>query len=112
MKYDKVEISVSKNTCVQVKFINLQTIVHDFSIDQDDGNSFEEVYNYMANNTAGYKGTNFKTFNVSTQDLNVTISSVMFLVIEKAEWKENSLLVKDLQMLQHLVLKYLSCLEV
>lgn len=70
--FDKAELKVSKNTCVQVKFINLQTSEHDFSIDHDETNSFEEVHIHMANNTAGHMGANFKTFNVSTPDLDIT----------------------------------------
>jgi hypothetical protein len=53
LTFNMTDIKVPKNTCVQIKFFNMQTIEHDFTINHDDENGFEKVHIHMANNTAG-----------------------------------------------------------
>ncbi|MHA2104077.1 MAG: Loki-CTERM sorting domain-containing protein [Candidatus Hodarchaeales archaeon] len=95
LAYDPTEIKVSKNTCVQIKFANTQTQPHDFSIDHDEGNEFEEVHMHLDNNTAGHMGDNFLAFNVSTPDLDITYDFYCSVVGHRDAGMEGKLVVGD-----------------
>ena len=66
LKYDKTSISVSKNTCVQIIFINEDTVTHDFVIDGVSGDGgIEKVY--MTTNIG-----ETAHFNVTTANIDIT----------------------------------------
>jgi uncharacterized cupredoxin-like copper-binding protein len=95
LAFDPTEIKVSKNTCVQIKFANTQTVEHDFSVEHDDANEFEEVHMHLANNTAGHMAGNFKTFNVSTPDLDITYDFFCSVVGHRDAGMEGKLVIGD-----------------
>ena len=70
--YNTTEIKVPKNTCVQLTFVNLQTIEHDFVINADPDHNFNMVHMHLANNTAGHMGSNFIKMNITTPNVDIT----------------------------------------
>ncbi len=72
--FDLKEIKVDKDTCVQLTFVNLSPATpHDFSVDADADSGFPEVYVYIENNVGGINGTDTKTINFKTPNVDVTL---------------------------------------
>ncbi|MHA2099973.1 MAG: hypothetical protein ACW99A_14945 [Candidatus Kariarchaeaceae archaeon] len=67
LAYDKNEYKVSKNTCVEVTFVNAAIIEHDVSIDEVH-EEFETAHIHLANNTDGHDGDGHKTLHIQTPD--------------------------------------------
>lgn len=70
--YNASEMRVPKDTCVQITFVNLQDMSHDFVIDEDVNNSFGMVHIHVMNSTAGMNGSNHMSMNVLTPNADIT----------------------------------------
>ncbi|MHA2253233.1 MAG: plastocyanin/azurin family copper-binding protein [Candidatus Kariarchaeaceae archaeon] len=74
LKFDKDELKVSRNTCVQLTFTNLNPLVeHDFTVDHVEGtDGIEKIHVHLANNQDGHMGDGVAKFNFTTPDADKT----------------------------------------
>ena len=72
LKYDKTELTLDKNACVKIKFIN-KSLTTDHDVTVDAGSDFDGVYLWLKNNTDGVDGVDYVEVNVQTPDADVTL---------------------------------------
>lgn len=72
LKYDKTEITLDKNACVKIRFVN-KSITTDHDLTVDAGSDFDGVYLWLKNNTDGVDGGDYVEVNVQTPDADVTL---------------------------------------
>ncbi len=80
VKYDTSIITVSKNTCVSINFVNEDVLTHDFTIDGVSGeNGIEQVYIHLE-----FGVSSSESFNVTTPNTDVTFEFYCWQVGHKA----------------------------
>ncbi|MHA2027804.1 MAG: cupredoxin domain-containing protein [Candidatus Kariarchaeaceae archaeon] len=73
VSYNKDDLTVSKNTCVQITFMNKNPLVeHDFTIDDFGGPHTDRIHIHLDNSTDGHMGMGMKSINVTTPDVDKT----------------------------------------
>ncbi len=73
LAFDKDTLNVDKDTCVQITFTNMASVIeHDFTVDEDADNGFHGVHVHIANNTAGINNTSSKTALFKTPAVDIT----------------------------------------
>ena len=74
LSYDKTELKVDRNTCVELTFTNKSPAVeHDFSVDADADLNISKIHVHLANNVGGDNGTDSTTVTFMTPDLDATV---------------------------------------
>lgn len=74
LSFDKTDLKVDKDTCVELTFTNKSPAVeHDFSVDEDTELGVSEIHVHMLNNKAGLNGTDFKVVNFKTPNVDATV---------------------------------------
>ena len=85
LKFDKTELKVDKNTCVEIKFYNMSPAVeHDFTFDADSDIGIEKVMLHLVNNKDGINGSNYLSANFQTPDVDATVEYYCSITGHKA----------------------------
>lgn len=72
--FDKTELTVDKDTCVELTFYNKSPAVeHDFTVDANAEIGIAEIYVLIMNNTDGHEGADFKKVTFQTPDVDETV---------------------------------------